>query len=103
MWIDDIWVDGANQEESKKEVLESQKASCTSFGFTPDSDAHAECVMQLFIAEQAEANSAIERWTRLSWLQQFLLPEAGWLGAASLRVFLKRSIKKSLIADPGEG
>ena len=61
MWIDDIWIDGANQEESKKEVLEPQKASCTSFGFTPGSDAHAECVMQMFIAEQAEANSAIER------------------------------------------
>jgi hypothetical protein len=40
------------------QAVEARKNNCTSFGFTPDSDAHAQCVMQLFIAEQAQANSA---------------------------------------------
>ena len=48
-------------EELERQAVEARKNNCTSFGFTPDSDAHAECVMQLFIAEQAEENSATER------------------------------------------
>jgi hypothetical protein len=55
-----LWVDGKSQEELERQVLEPRKNSCTGFGFTPDSDAHAQCVMQLSIAEKAQAATTAE-------------------------------------------
>jgi hypothetical protein len=43
--------------EADRQAVEARKNNCTGFGFTPNSDAHAQCVMQLFIAEEAQAAS----------------------------------------------
>ena len=35
--------------------LQVKKLNCTTYGFVPNTDAHAQCVMQLAIAEEAQA------------------------------------------------
>lgn len=44
----------------EEQILESRKDGCTNFGFAPNSDAHAQCVMQLFIAEEKQAAAAAQ-------------------------------------------
>ena len=52
------WERGSNQEELEMIALETRKSSCTGFGFISNTDAHAQCVMQLAITEEAQAAQA---------------------------------------------
>ena len=40
------------EEQAAAEALERHKYSCTSYGFAPNTDGHAKCVMELSLAEQ---------------------------------------------------
>ena len=57
---ENLAAEAAMEQEAREDKLNAHKQDCTSFGFTPDSDAHAQCVMQLAIAEEAQAASSAE-------------------------------------------
>mgnify|MGYP000176775958 CR=1 FL=1 len=50
----------ALENQRQGQIVEARKDNCTSYGFTSGSDAHAQCVMQLAIAEEAQAASSAE-------------------------------------------
>jgi hypothetical protein len=54
------WVNGEFQENIDIPGLQAKKNNCTNYGFTPGSDAHSQCVMQLAIAEKSQAASSAD-------------------------------------------